>query len=43
MKETIETILWMTAVLALVFLFKGNPSLFDKLHERAMQEVTCET
>lgn len=43
MKETLSTILFFTFMLALVFLLKGEPSLWDKLHERAMQEASCET
>ena len=28
-------------VLALVFVFTGEPDLWDKLHQRAMQDASC--
>lgn len=43
MKETISTILAVIFMLGLGFLFQGEPSLWDKLHERAMAEVSCGT
>jgi hypothetical protein len=38
--ETVSIVLLVGLVLALVFLFTGEPSLWDVLHERAMK-LTC--
>jgi hypothetical protein len=38
--ETVSIVLLVALVLALGFLFTGEPSLWDVLHERAMK-LTC--
>lgn len=35
--EFVETLLFLAFCLVLVFLFKGNPSLWDLLHAKAME------
>lgn len=39
MKDSIEGILFIVVVLAMFFLFQGEPDLWDKLHEKAMKSV----
>lgn len=39
MKDIIEVILVVAFVLLMIFLFKGDPDMFDVLHERAMEHI----
>jgi hypothetical protein len=40
--DVLAAILYAAAsILLLVFLFEGDPDLWDKLRERAMQETSC--
>lgn len=32
---------FLLAMLALIFLFSGDPDVWDKLHDRAMQTEVC--
>lgn len=36
-----DDFLFLFTVLALLFLFAGEPDVWDKLHERAMSMETC--
>lgn len=37
--DVIETVLFLAFVLLLVFLFRGEPSVWDLLHERALEAL----
>jgi hypothetical protein len=39
--DVLAAILYAASILLLVFLFEGDPDLWDKLRERAMQETLC--
>lgn len=39
MKDTVSTILVVAFLIGLVFLFQGNPSVFDKLREKTLQKL----
>jgi hypothetical protein len=39
--DVLDAILYAASILLLVFLFEGDPDLWDKLRERAMQETSC--
>lgn len=41
MKDLFRQVGWIVVLLALVFLFKGDPNLWDRLHERAMRGAEC--
>lgn len=37
MRDILETVGWLVLALAIVFLFKGEPDLWDKMHAAAME------
>ena len=43
MKEVAEFAAWGLLIIAMVFLFKGEPSLFDVLRGKAMQSLQEKT